>query len=129
MNVGEAGKSVVIERKPEEKRERDSGSDSDYEAPRKKAKKSNAAGGEKKANGYTAPVKLSAELADIVGGDKMSRPEVVKRMWAYIKENNFQDPKNKRFVRCDVKLSKIIPTKKFRGFGMVKYLKDHMNVE
>ena len=23
----------------------------------------------------------------------------------------------------------VIPTKKFRGFGMVKYLKDHMNVE
>ena len=23
----------------------------------------------------------------------------------------------------------VIPTKKFRGFGMAKYLKDHMNVE
>ena len=23
----------------------------------------------------------------------------------------------------------VIPTKKFRGFGMAKYLKDHMNVD
>merc|ERR1712058_198260 len=97
--------------------------DSDYEKP--KAKKGKKGGG----NGYTAPVKLSEELADIVGGDEMSRHEVVKRMWAYIKDNKLQDPKNKQFIKCDEKLSKVIPTKKFRGFGMVKYLKEHMNVE
>merc|ERR1719312_1248322 len=61
--------------------------DSDYEKP--KAKKGKKGGG----NGYTAPVKLSEELADIVGGDEMPRHEVVKRMWAYIKDNKLQDPK------------------------------------
>jgi len=101
--------------------------DSDYEKPKPKKKSTGGGGG--KGNGYTAPVKLSAELADIVGGDEMPRHEVVKRMWAYIKENQLQDPKNKAFVKCDEKLSKIVPTKKFRGFGMTKYLKDHMNVE
>ena len=50
-------------------------------------------------------------------------------MWAYIKENNLQDPKNKQFVKCDDKLSKVFPTKKFRGFGMTKFLKEHMNVD
>jgi len=99
--------------------------DSDYEKPKKKRK--STGGG--KANGYTAPVKLSAELADIVGGEEMPRHEVVKRMWAYIKENNLQDPKNKQMIKCDEKLSKVIPTKKFRGFGMTKFLKDHMNVD
>ena len=54
--------------------------------------------------------------------------QVVKRMWAYIKENKLQDPKNKQMIKCDEKLSKIVPTKKFRGFGMTKYLKEHMNV-
>jgi len=100
--------------------------DSDYEKPKAKKKKAGGGGGK---NGYTAPVKLSEDLADIVGGDEMPRHEVVKRMWAYIKENKLQDPKNKQFIKCDEKLSKVIPTKKFRGFGMVKYLKDHMNVE
>jgi len=99
--------------------------DSDYEKPKKKRK--SAGGG--KANGYTAPVKLTAELADIVGGDEMPRHEVVKRMWAYIKENQLQDPKNKQMIKCDEKLSKVFPSKKFRGFGMTKFLKDHMNVD
>ena len=49
-------------------------------------------------------------------------------MWAYIKENKLQDPKNKQMIKCDEKLAKIVPTKKFRGFGMTKYLKEHMNV-
>merc|ERR1712192_284628 len=106
--------------------------DSDYEKPKKKAaprkKKAPGEKGARKAGGYTAPVKLSEELADIVGGDEMPRHEVVKRMWAYIKENKLQDPKNKQMIRCDEKLSKIVPTKKFRGFGMTKYLKEHMNV-
>ena len=54
--------------------------------------------------------------------------QVIKRMWAYIKENKLQDPKNKQMIKCDDKLAKIVPTKKFRGFGMTKYLKEHMNV-
>jgi len=109
-----------------------SSDDSDYEKPKSKAKprkkKAAGEGGPRKAGGYTAPVKLSEELADIVGGDEMPRHEVVKRMWAYIKENKLQDPKNKQMIKCDDKLAKIVPTKKFRGFGMTKYLKDHMNV-
>merc|ERR1719500_2180616 len=110
----------------EEEKAPSDGGGSDYEKPKAKKKKAGGGGGK---NGYTAPVKLSEDLADIVGGDEMPRHEVVKRMWAYIKENKLQDPKNKQFIKCDEKLSKVIPTKKFRGFGMVKYLKDHMNVE
>eukprot|EP00090_Calanus_glacialis_P020040 TRINITY_DN3081_c0_g1_i1.p1 TRINITY_DN3081_c0_g1~~TRINITY_DN3081_c0_g1_i1.p1 ORF type:complete len:278 (-),score=146.64 TRINITY_DN3081_c0_g1_i1:431-1264(-) len=110
-------------KKGRKKKSQDS-DDSDYEKPKKKRKSTPGA-----KNGYTAPVKLSAELADIVGGEEMPRHEVVKRMWAYIKENNLQDPKNKQMIKCDEKLSKVIPTKKFRGFGMTKFLKDHMNVD
>ena len=51
----------------------DEDDDSDYEKPKAK-KKSSGGGG--KGNGYTAPVKLSAELADIVGADEMPRHEV-----------------------------------------------------
>ena len=54
--------------------------DSDYEKPKKKAaprkKKAPGEKGTRKAGGYTAPVKLSEELADIVGGDEMPRHEV-----------------------------------------------------
>jgi upstream activation factor subunit UAF30 len=39
--------------------------------------------------------------------------QVVKRMWAYIKENNLQDPKNKQMIKCDDKLSKVRVLQKF----------------
>ena len=58
--------------------------DSDYEKPKKKAaprkKKAPGEKGTRKAGGYTAPVKLSEELADIVGGDEMPRHEVRKKL-------------------------------------------------
>lgn len=38
--------------------------------------------------GYTKPVNLSPELAALVGEEAMPRHEVVKRVWAIIKERN-----------------------------------------
>jgi len=146
MNVDEAGESVPLKpRGSDEESEEEStkpakkstkkkkggssdDSGSDFEAPKKTKAKKKAGGGERKAGGYTAPVKLSAELADIVGENEMPRHEVVKRMWAYIKDNKLQDPRKKTMIKCDEKMLKIIPVKKFLGFGMTKYLKDHMNV-
>merc|ERR1739845_200822 len=49
-----------------------------------------------KGSGLTKPLNLSTELADLVGakkGEKLSRPEVVKRLWAHIKTNKLQDPR------------------------------------
>jgi upstream activation factor subunit UAF30 len=76
--------------------------------------------------GFTKPLKLSEDLEEIVGLKEASRGEVIKQMWAYIKENKLQDPKNKQFAICDDKLEKVIGEKKFKCFGMAKYLKDHM---
>lgn len=36
-----------------------------------------------------------------------------------------QDPKNKQFAICDDELFKVIGVKRFRTFGMMKYLKNH----
>jgi len=80
-----------------------------------------------KATGFTKDLKLSDELAAVVGTSKAPRHEVVKQLWAYIKENNLQDPSNKQFAVCDDKLLKVIGEKKFKCFGMAKYLKDHMS--
>merc|ERR1711997_192177 len=45
-----------------------------------------------KGSGLTKPLKLSADLAAIVGKDEASRAECIKELWAYLKKNNLQTP-------------------------------------
>lgn len=45
---------------------------------------------------------------------------IVKEMTIFL-----QDPKNKQFAICDEELMKVIGVKRFRTFGMMKYLKNH----
>merc|ERR1712172_396688 len=54
-----------------------------------------------KGSGLTKPMKLSADLADIVGKKEASRAEGIKELWAYLKKNNLQDPANKQFFTPD----------------------------
>lgn len=54
---------------------------------------------------------LSSELQAIVKEEKLSRPEVVKKMWDYIKKHNCQDQKNKRLIIPDAKLAKVFGSK------------------
>jgi upstream activation factor subunit UAF30 len=82
-----------------------------------------------KGSGLTKPLSLSDDLADLIGakkGEKLSRPEVVKRLWAYIKEKKLQDPENKQFFNPDKKMIPIFGTEKVRAFGMAKHLKTHL---
>jgi chromatin remodeling complex protein RSC6 len=58
------------------------------------------------------PMTISADLAEIVGKGPLPRGEVVKKVWDYIKKNNLQNPKNKRNIFADEKLSKIFGGKK-----------------
>lgn len=60
-----------------------------------------------------------------MGEEQMARHEVVKRVWAIIKEKNLYDPKNKQYAICDEQLLKVIGVKRFRTFGMMKYLMPH----
>jgi len=38
---------------------------------------------------------------------KCSRPECVKSIWAYVKENGLQDPTDKRFIICDESMKRV----------------------
>ncbi|MGE3953635.1 MAG: type I DNA topoisomerase [Parachlamydiales bacterium] len=50
---------------------------------------------------------LSKELIDVVGEKELSRGDVTKKLWEYIKANDLQDPKNKRLIVPDAKLTKL----------------------
>jgi len=115
---------------PGRKKRMDSSDPDDSDEDWKKATKRKRGPPAKKGEGTPKPkanktVKLSAELSDIMGVDSMPRPEVVKKMWSIIKERNLYDPKNKQFAVCDEQLQKVFGVKRFRTFGMMKYLKSH----
>ena len=61
-----------------------------------------------KGSGLTKPMKLSADLAEIVGKKEASRAECIKQLWAYLKKNNLQDPENKQFFTPDKKMAKVL---------------------
>lgn len=100
------------------RKRKSAGGDSDSEWGKKKKPKG-------RGGGYTRPCKLSPALADLVGASSLPRYEVVKQVWAIIKQNNLYDPNNRQFALCDDALYSVIGTKRFRIFGMMKYLKNH----
>ncbi|MEM8727848.1 MAG: type I DNA topoisomerase [Chlamydiota bacterium] len=53
------------------------------------------------------PLPLSKELQAVVGEKELTRTEVTKKVWDYIKSKKLQDPKNKRLIVPDDKLSKV----------------------
>ena len=52
----------------------------------------------------------------------LPRTEVTKRIWAYIREHNLQNPDDKREILCDAALEKLFKRKKVTMFKMTKYL-------
>jgi upstream activation factor subunit UAF30 len=63
-----------------------------------------------KRKGTQSRQSISPELQaflDISDSDNISRAEVVKRIWVYIKEHDLQDPSNKRKILEDEKLRTI----------------------
>jgi chromatin remodeling complex protein RSC6 len=82
----------------------------------------------KKVNSALAkPLKVSADLAEIVGKGPMPRTEVVKKLWVYIKKHNLQNPKNKRNILADAKLVKVFKGKKeVSMFDMTKLVSAHL---
>jgi DNA topoisomerase-1 len=66
-----------------------------------------ASAGGKKGGRFSSAMKLSAELKAVVGDEKLSRGEVTKKLWEYIKKHKLQDPKNKRKIVPDAKLAKV----------------------
>ncbi len=80
-----------------------------------------------KASKFMQPMKLSDDLAAVVGKGPMPRTEVTKKIWVYIKSKKLQDPKNKRNINPDEKLSKVIGKKTVNMFEMTKLINKHLS--
>lgn len=91
------------------------------------AGKGKGVGVKAKTSGLCSPLPLSDALVTFLGTgeSELSRAEVVKRIWGYIKDNNLQDPSDKRRIICDEKLHKLFGCDTFNGFGVTKLLSTH----
>jgi len=50
----------------------------------------------------------------------------VKKLWAYIRENNLQDPKNRKKIQCDEALRAVFRVNSIDMFQMNKALSKHI---
>ncbi len=76
---------------------------------------------------FMKPLTPSDALAEVVGSKPIPRTEVVKKLWAYIRKHNLQDPKNKRNINADAKLKAVFSGKgTVSMFEMTKYVSKHL---
>jgi chromatin remodeling complex protein RSC6 len=77
---------------------------------------------------FMKPMKISPELAVVVGAGPMPRSEVVKQLWVYIKSKNLQDPENKRNINADEALKAVFGGKEtVNMFEMTKLVSKHLS--
>jgi len=96
-------------------------------APTKAPAKAKKAPARKPNAAFMKPVSPSPDLAAVVGDKPIPRTEVTKRLWAYIKKNGLQDPKNKRMIKADAALKTVFGGKaQVNMFEMTKLVGKHL---
>jgi chromatin remodeling complex protein RSC6 len=84
--------------------------------------------GGKSTDGLHRALKVSPELAAVIGGADIARADAVSKIWAYIRENNLQNPEDKREILADDKLKKVFDNRdKVTMFEMNKHLSKHLS--
>jgi upstream activation factor subunit UAF30 len=92
----------------------------------KTASTGQGASGKKVNPALMKPLQPSKELAAVVGSKPLPRPEVVSKVWDYIKKNKLQDPQNKREIVADEKLQAVFGKNRVTMFEMNKHLAQHL---
>jgi upstream activation factor subunit UAF30 len=88
--------------------------------------KTNATRG-RAAGALAKPVQPDEALAAVVGPEPLPRTEITKRLWAYIREHNLQDPQNRRNVNADEKLRALFNGKaQVTMFELTKLVSQHV---
>ncbi len=93
-----------------------------------KAPAAKAPAAKKSASAFNKAMKISPELAAVIGGDARPRTEVTSAIWTYIKKHDLQDPKNKRNIVADDKLKAVFGGKKtVTMFEMTALVSKHLS--
>lgn len=93
----------------------------------KKAAKKTSKKSAKPRGGIAMTVTPSAALAAITGSAPLTRADLTKKIWAYIKRNGLQDTKNRRNINADDKLKVVFGGKgTVNMFEMTKLVNKHV---
>lgn len=94
----------------------------------KKTKSRKKASGSRRSSGLTQlTYTLSDELQAVCGSKKLTRPQVVKQLWAYIKAHKCQDSKNKRLIVPDRRLEEVIGKKPVDMLKLAGHIGKHLH--
>jgi upstream activation factor subunit UAF30 len=82
----------------------------------------------RKANSaFMKPVQPDEKLSAVVGNEPLPRSELIKKLWAYIREHGLQDQKNKTLINADENLKAVFNGKsQVTMFEMTKLASGHL---
>ncbi len=76
--------------------------------------------------GIAQEVKPDEKLAAVVGKAPLTRADLTKKVWDYIKANNLQDAKDRRAINADAKLKPIFGKDQVSMFEMTTLINQHV---
>ncbi|KAJ6066705.1 uncharacterized protein N7446_003742 [Penicillium canescens] len=76
--------------------------------------------------GFHKPLNLSEPLCASGRNHSLSRPQTVKKVWQYIRENELQDPSDRRQIRCDDAMRAVFKQDRVHMFTMTKILNQNL---
>jgi len=118
------GKIIKVKASKLKKKEKDG---KDKEKGKDKAKTKNEKKEKKeKRVVIQSPRKLKEPLSTICKAKKLTRHEVVKKIWAYIHAKKLQDPTDKTVIICDENLKKLTKVKQIQQKNLMSYIKPFM---
>jgi len=96
----------------------------------KKEAGKNKTKGNRKPSGFAKPSKISPQLCVFMKKEKgveVARTEVTQFLIQYIKDKNLPDPENKKIIKPDAQLTKLLDcgTQEVTYFNLQKYMNKH----
>ena len=82
--------------------------------------------GARKNNALMADVKISDDLAAVVGKGPMPRSQITSKLWDYIRKNSLQSKTDKRNIVPDATLAKVIGKDEIAMFKMTSAVSKHI---
>jgi len=78
-------------------------------------------------SGLTRKVTPDSLLASVVGGEPLTRADITRKIWDYIKAHGLQDTANRRMINADATLRPIFGQEQVSMFEMTRLVSRHVS--